>query len=49
MNDLLFILILTLVTGVGGLALGGLLATLFRRESPRTISLLLSFTAETVI
>ncbi len=42
---LLFIILLTLVTGVGGLALGGGLASLFKRESPRGASLLLSFTA----
>ena len=42
---LLPLILLTAVTGVGGLALGGLLATLVRRESPRTASLLLSFTA----
>ena len=40
-----FIILLTLVTGVGGLALGGCLATLFKRESPQATSLLLSFTA----
>ena len=34
-QTLLFIVLLTLVTGVGGLALGGGLATLFKRESPR--------------
>ena len=45
MDSLLFIVLLTAVTGVGGLGLGGLLATLFRRESPKTTSLLLSFTA----
>jgi len=44
-NPILFILLLTVLTGVGGLALGSLLATLFRRESPQTSSLLLSFTA----
>ena len=42
---LIFIVLLTLVTGVGGLALGGGLATLFKRESPKATSLLLSFTA----
>ena len=42
---LLFIILLTLITGVGGLAFGGVLATLFKRESPRATSLLLSFTA----
>jgi len=44
-QTLLFIVLLTLVTGVGGLALGGLLASLIKRESPRVTSLLLSFTA----
>lgn len=42
---LIFIVLLTLFTGVGGLALGGGLATLFKRESPKATSLLLSFTA----
>lgn len=42
---IIFIIVLTLVTGVGGLALGGVLATLFKRESPKATSLLLSFTA----
>ena len=45
LQNLSFLVLLTLVTGVGGLALGGLLATLFKRESPRGTSLLLSFTA----
>ena len=45
MHPLLFIILLTLLTGVGGLALGGLLAALLKRESPRGTSLLLSFTA----
>ena len=45
MTELLFIIVLTLCTGVGGLALGGLLATLLKRESPKGTSLLLSFTA----
>ena len=40
-----FVVLLTAVTGVGGLALGGVLAVLFRRESPKWTSLLLSFTA----
>ena len=42
---LFFIILLTVITGVGGLALGGGLATLFKRESPKATSLLLSFTA----
>ncbi len=44
-SQVLFIILLTAATGVGGLMLGGVLATLFRRESPRATSLLLSFTA----
>ena len=42
---LFFIILLTVITGVGGLVLGGGLATLFKRESPKATSLLLSFTA----
>ena len=45
MNPVLFVILLTAATGVGGLALGGALAALFRRESPRGTGLLLSFTA----
>ena len=44
-KTLLFIVLLTLVTGVGGLALGGGLASLINRQSPKATSLLLSFTA----
>lgn len=42
---LIFVIMLTLITGVGGLALGGCLATLLKRESKKVTSLLLSFTA----
>lgn len=42
---ILFIILLTLVTGMGGLALGGVIASLIKRESLKTTSLLLSFTA----
>lgn len=44
MNPILFVFCLTAATGVGGLALGGGLAALFKRESPQATSLLLSFT-----
>lgn len=44
-HTILFLVLLTLVTGVGGLSLGGGLATLLRRESHRATSLLLCFTA----
>ena len=45
MEPILFVIFLTAATGVGGLALGGVLAALVKRESPRGTSLLLSFTA----
>ena len=45
MNPVLFVVLLTAATGVGGLALGGGLAALVKRESPRGTSLLLNFTA----
>ena len=45
MKPILFVVLLTAATGVGGLALGGGLAALVKRESPRGTSLLLSFTA----
>ena len=45
MEPILFIVLLTAATGVGGLALGGGLAALLKRESPRGTALLLSFTA----
>ena len=45
MEPVIFVVLLTAATGVGGLALGGALAALLRRESPRAASLLLSFTA----
>ena len=43
-DPVFFVILLTGVTGVGGLALGGVLAALVRRESPPATSLLLSFT-----
>lgn len=45
MEPILFVVLLTAATGVGGLALGGGLAALLKRESPQGTSLLLSFTA----
>ena len=45
MRSILFVIALTAATGVGGLALGGVLAALLKRRSPRWTSLLLSFTA----
>ncbi len=45
MDPVLFVVLLTAATGVGGLAIGGALAALIKRESPRGTSMLLSFTA----
>lgn len=45
LSKIIFVIVLTLITGAGGLGLGGLLAALFKRESKVTSSLLLSFTA----
>lgn len=45
MEPILFVVLLTAATGVGGLALGGALAAILKRESSRGTSLLLSFTA----
>lgn len=45
MTDFLFITIATLIAGVGGTGLGGFIGALFRKESRRLTSLLLSFAA----
>ena len=45
LEALLFIVLITLFIGVGGLALGGGIASLIKRESPKVTSVLLSFTA----
>lgn len=45
MDPVLFVVLLTAATGVGGLAIGGALAALIKRESPKGTSMLLSFTA----
>ena len=42
---LIFLILLTALTGIGGMALGGGIASLLRHESPKFTSLLLSFTA----
>lgn len=49
MNDYLTMLVITAVTGVGGLALGGALATALHSPSDRSISLLLRFTAGVIL
>ena len=45
MDAILYIVLLTALIGVGGLALGGLLAVLLRRENPRAVAALVAFTA----
>ena len=49
MNNYLTILLITAATGVGGLALGGALATALHSPSDRTVSLLLRFTAGVIL
>lgn len=44
MSVFLWVTVITLIAGVGGTGLGGLVSALFRRDSSRTVSLLLSFT-----
>jgi ZIP family zinc transporter len=43
MSMLLWVVLVTTVAGVGGTGLGGLIGALFRRDSDRIVSLLLSF------
>lgn len=45
MNLLGEVIFITLLAGMGGTGLGGLVSCLFRRDSSRTVSLLLSFAA----
>lgn len=43
MEPLVFITIVTLIAGMGGTGLGGIIGAMFRTDSSRTVSLLLSF------
>lgn len=45
MNVLESVIMITAIAGVGGTGIGGLIGTLFRRDSERSVSLLLSFAA----
>ena len=45
MNIILWIIIITSVAGICGTGLGGVVSALFRRDSRKTVSLLLSFAA----
>ena len=49
MNNYLTILLVTAATGVGGLALGGALATALHSPSDKAVSLLLRFTAGVIL
>ena len=43
--DIAMLVFITAVAGIGGTGLGGIVGALFRKDSSRTVSLLLSFAA----
>lgn len=45
MSLLVWVIIITAIAGIGGTGLGGFIGALFRRDSTKTVSLLLSFAA----
>lgn len=45
MNTVVWIIILTAIAGVGGTGIGGVIAAVIRKDSSKTVSLLLSFAA----
>ncbi len=45
MNIILWIIIITAIAGICGTGLGGVISALFKRDSRKTVSLLLSFAA----
>ena len=45
MNTLVWVMLITLISGVGGTGLGGLVSAFIRKDSKRIVSLLLSFAA----
>ncbi len=45
MNTLVWVMLITLISGVGGTGLGGLVSACIRKDSKRIVSLLLSFAA----
>ena len=49
MNDILTLICITLLAGVGGTGLGGIVSGLFKRNSVRTASLMLSFAGGVMI
>lgn len=49
MNPILWVIIVTLIAGVGGTGLGGVIAAVIRRDSSKIVSLLLSFAGGVMI
>ena len=49
MNTLVWVVLITLISGVGGTGLGGLVSACIRKDSKRIVSLLLSFAAGAMI
>ena len=45
MNSIWLLVVITAIAGVGGTGMGGVIACLFRKDSDKTVSLLLSFAA----
>lgn len=49
MNVILSVIIITAISGIGGTGTGGVISTLFKRDSSKVVSLLLSFAAGIMI
>ena len=49
MNSILYIVVITAIAGIGGTGLGSVISCLFKRDSNRIVSLLLSFAAGVMI
>lgn len=49
MNSILYIVVITAIAGVGGTGLGSVISCLFKKDSNRIVSLLLSFAAGVMI
>ncbi|MGN1125662.1 MAG: ZIP family metal transporter [Candidatus Gastranaerophilaceae bacterium] len=49
MEKFLFLIYITAISGIGGTALGGAIGALFKKDSSKTVSLLLSFAAGIMI
>ena len=49
MNSILYIVVITAIAGIGGTGLGSVISCLFKKDSNRIVSLLLSFAAGVMI